>query len=783
MSAGRYLRVVLGPPQRGVLAPCSRGDGILTVWTMPSVLGRLAVACYRHRRRVLLAWTALVVVALTLGPSLAGAWSHSSRLPGTDSQAAQDVLAANFPAQAGEGDAAVFAGIAGHRTAAEEFLDRLGRQPGVIRVGTLELAPRGDVAYAPFTLDDGPNSHPGQTATAVEHLTRPAGLTMAFSGDSFETGSAPSGDVAGVVAALVILLVVFGSLLAAGLPIVIALAGIGVAVPLIGIAAHVVPSPDFTDQVAALIGIGVGIDYTLLVVTRYRAALGRHRNPEGAVAEALSTAGRSVILAASTVIVSLMGLFLMNLSTFDGLAVGTALAVFMVMAATLTLLPALIGFAAGRMFKRSTAAGGAPRSRRRFRFAAGSRLSSLVGRRPVGLASLGMIALLVLAAPALRLHLGTADAGTDPSGSTTRQAYDLAVRGFGPGSVGPITIVAEAPGGPAGARSAPVAPVAPVAPAVRTLASAVDKTPGVIAVAAPQFNPSGTAAFLEVTPAWGPADRHTAALIVRLRHDTLPAAERQTGITAHVGGETAGNVDFATLTGKRLPLMLLGVLTISFLLLLIGFRSVAVAAQAILLNLLSVGAAYGIVVAVFQWGWGTGLTGAPAAPVAPWIPSMLFAITFGLSMDYEVFVIGAIREARNRHGDDRDAVISGLTSTAGVITAAALIMALVFGSFVTSDSLDLKVIGVGLAAAILVDASIIRLLVVPSTMTLLGPAAWWCPGWLDRLLGRCRPTARDGQVSAPGGGVVERFPDAGQDPHLVLVAGRQQRGLNQGVDR
>jgi RND superfamily putative drug exporter len=739
---------------------------------VPSLLSRLAITCYRHRRQVLLFWIALVVAAVTLGPSLAGSWSHSSRLPGTDSQAAQDVLASKFPAQAGEGDDAVFAGIASHRAAAEEFLAQLGRQPGVIRVGQLELAPRGDVAYAPFTMADGPKNHPGKTAGAIEGLPRPAGLTVAFSGDSFETGSAPSGDVIGVVAALVILLVVFGSVLAAGLPIVIALAGIGVAIPLIGIAAHLVPTPDFTDQVAALIGIGVGIDYTLLVVTRYRAALGHRRDPEAAVAEALSTAGRSVILAASTVIVSLMGLFLMNLSTFDGLAVGTALAVLLVMAATLTLLPALVGFSAGRMFKRSTAADGAAGHRRRIGFSAGTRLSRLIGRRPVGLASFGMIALLVLAAPALRLHLGTADAGTDPPGSTTRQAYDLAVRGFGPGSVGPITIVAEAPH----TRSDPGGPLA--APAVRALVSSLDGTPGVISVAAPQFNPSGTAAVVQVTPAWGPADRHTAALIGRLRHHTLPAVERQTGITTHVGGETAGNADFASVTAKRLPVMLFGVLTISFLLLLVGFRSVVVAAQAILLNLLSVGAAYGLVVAVFQWGWGAGLAGASAAPVAPWIPTLLFAITFGLSMDYEVFVIGAIREARARHGHDRDAVLDGLASTAGVITAAALIMAVVFGSFVTSKSLDLKVIGVGLAAAILVDASIIRLLVVPSTLTILGPSAWWCPGWLDRLLRRDRP-ASDGRGSPAGGRSGGRTADAGQGSDLVLAVGRQERGPNQ----
>ena len=719
---------------------------------MTSVLSRLAIACYRHRRRVLLAWVALVVAAVIVGPGLAGRWSNSGRLPGTDSQAAQDVLAAQFPAQAGEGDTAVFAGIAGHRDAAQDFLARIGRQPGVTSVGELQVAPRGDIAYAPFTLADKASSHPSQAATAIEHLVRPSGLTVAFSGDSFESGSAPKGDVIGVVAALVVLFVVFGSVLAAGLPVVIALAGIGVAIPLIGIAAHVVPSPNFTDQVAALVGIGVGIDYTLLVVTRYRAALSRHAASEEAVGEAFSTAGRSVVLAGSTVVVSLMGLFLMNVSTFDGLAVGVALAVLIVVAATLTLLPALLGFAASRMFKRSRAAAGPVAARRRTRFAGGSRLSTLVGRSPVGLASLGMVGLLVLAAPALHLHLGTADAGTDPTASTTHQAYEMAVRGFGPGSVAPITVVAQTP-------SSDTHPDA--TPAAQALVSAIEGTPGVTSVAAPRFSPSGTTALVQVTPAWGPADRHTAALIDRLRHDTLPAVEHQTGLTAHVGGETAGNVDFASLTAKRLPFLLLGVLTISFLLLLVGFRSIAVAAQAIVLNLLSVGAAYGIVVAVFQWGWGAGLTGAPMAPVAPWIPTMLFAITFGLSMDYEVFVIGAIRDARARHHNDRQAVADGLASSARVITAAALIMALVFGSFVTSNNLDLKVIGVGLAAAIVVDASIIRLLIVPATMTILGPAAWWCPGWLDRLLGRDGTPAADptaSQVASRAGVLASTLP-------------------------
>ena len=264
--------------------------------------------------------------------------------------------------------------------------------------------------------------------------------------------------------------------------------------------------------------------------------------------------------------------------------------------------------------------------------------------------------------------------------------------------------------------------------------SALRATPGVVAVDPPVTSPAGAATVIQLTPAWGPADRHTADLIDGLRHLTLPAVERQTGMTVHVGGETATDVDFATVTAHHLPLLIVGVLAISFLLLLVGFRSVPVAVQAILLNLISVGAAYGIVVAVFQWGWATSLLGASAAPVAPWIPTLLFAITFGLSMDYEVFIIGAIRDARAHHRDPRAAVTEGLSSTAGVVTAAALIMALVFASFVTSNALDLKVIGIGLAAAIIVDATLIRLLVVPASMTILGEAAWWCPRWLQRLL-------------------------------------------------
>ena len=496
------------------------------------------------------------------------------------------------------------------------------------------------------------SSHPGQTVTAIEHLAHPSGLTVAFSGDSFESGSAPKGDVIGVVAALVVLLVVFGSVLAAGLPIVIALAGIGVAIPLIGIAAHAVPTPNFTDQVAALIGIGVGIDYTLLVVTRYRAALGRHGAPEQAVAEALSTAGRSVILAGSTVVVSLMGLFLMDVSTFDGLAVGSRAGGADRGGGHPHPAPGPARIR-GRPDVQAVQSGGPDASLP----GAGSgspgaaACPALVGRRPVGLASLGMVGLLVLAAPALHLHLGTADAGTDPPGSTTRQAYDLAVRGFGPGSVAPITVVAQTPlrRNPSGRHcrrpGRAGAGLLPRGHARRHFGGC------------PAVQPVRHGGSRAGDPGVGPG-RSAHGRAHRTICDTTPCPPWTTrpGLPPTWAGRRPATSISRRVTAERLPLLLLGVLTISFLLLLVGFRSVAIAAQAIVLNLLSVGAAYGIVVAVFQWGWGAGLTGAPAAPVAPWIPTLLFAITFGLSMDYEVFVIGAIRDARARHGNDRQAV-------------------------------------------------------------------------------------------------------------------------------
>jgi putative drug exporter of the RND superfamily len=681
------------------------------------VLARIAMACFAHRRRVLAIWLLLLLAVIAAGSAFAGHWADQSRLPGTDSQAAYDTLARHMPAQAGEDDTAVFQHVAAHRGAIERWLADAAHTGGVLNVGPLTQAPHDDIATASLVLAQGGKAHPSQVASELSARAGPLrsdGVTVAFEGDSFKKGSVPSTEFIGVIGALVVLLLLLGSVVAAGLPILLALAGIGLAIPGVALLAHALPTPNFATQVAAMIGLGVGIDYTLLVVTRFRRAVADAGGPptearlRAAAGEAAANAGRSVVLAGATVVVSLAGLVLMNLDIYYGLAAGCALAVLTAVAATLTLLPALLGFAGRRICRGRVATSSGSRT---------SRLAALVARRPAGVASAGLIALLMLAAPALSLHLGTADAGTDPPGSTTRVAYDLIRQGFGPGAVGPILVTVDGRGS--------------VATAVAPLRATLAAQPGVASVSAPTVSPDGAAVVLTVTPTTGPADRATADLVRHLRADVATPLEHQTGLAMHVGGETAGNIDFATSTSQRLPWFVGGVLAISFLLLLFGFRSLTIAVQALVVNLLSVGAAYGVIVAAFQWGWLAGPLGASAAPVAPWIPTMLFAITFGLSMDYEVFLIGAIREARASSGvqdaaaRDRAAVRTGLSSTARIITAAAAIMALVFGSFVTSSVLDLKVIGLGLAAAIVVDATIIRLLVVPAVLTLLGPAAWW----------------------------------------------------------
>ena len=529
----------------------------------------------------------------------------------------------------------------------------------------------------------------------------------------------------GLLAAIVVLLIAFGSLVAMGLPIMTALVGVAIALCGVGVIAHGVTTPGFTPQVAAMIGIGVGIDYALFIVTRYRAALHRTGSPEHAVVEAVTTSGRAVVFAGFTVMISVLGMILMGVSFLDGLAVGMSLAVVVAVLAALTLLPALLGFVGFTIDRLRVG-----RHRPAVREGMWHRWARTVQRYPAPIAIAGFALLAGLALPTLGIRLGTADASNDPAASTAHRAYDLTAQGFGPGANGPILVVADT-SSPESARALP------------HLTSALRATPGVVSVTDVHADPAGTAAVLTVIPSTAPQAAATNQLVHRLRGHVIPEAIRGSGLHVDVGGQTASAIDFTDVLGSRLPVFISAVLALSFLLLLIVFRSILVPLKAVVMNLLSIGAAYGVIVATFQWGWGASVLGVSRAPIDAWVPMLLFAIVFGLSMDYEVFLLSSIREHYDKTGDNASAVTEGLASTARVITAAALIMVFVFGSFVVSDLRALKLIGVGLAVAISVDATIVRVVLVPATMELLGDANWWMPRALRRVIPHLDQDGRD----------------------------------------
>jgi RND superfamily putative drug exporter len=483
----------------------------------------------------------------------------------------------------------------------------------------------------------------------------------------------------------------------------------------------VVTTPVFAPEIMAMIGLGVGIDYALFVVTRYRQGLAEGRDPRGAVSISLATSGRAVVFAGSTVILSLCGLFILQLPFMRGLAVGAIAAVVLVMLAATTLLPAMLGFS-GRAIdslaiKRLLQSGAEP-DERSFWF----RWSRSVQRHPLIFALASVALLICLALPMFSMRQAFTDAGNDPATTTTRQAFDALATGFGPGFNGPLIIAASVPAGQHAA--------------LEQLDAKLRATPGIAFASPAQFSPTGTAALIVAYPTTSPQATQTHALVHTLRDRVIPAATSGTGVQAYVGGETAGSVDASSYLSSRLPWVIATVLMLSFLLLMAAFRSLAIPAKAVIVNLLSVAAAYGVIVAVFQWGWLGGFFGIGATgPIDPWIPLMMFTILFGLSMDYEVFLLSRIREEWRLSGDNSTAVADGLAKTARVITAAAAIMICVFGSFVFGDPLHvLKVFGLGLSSAILIDATLVRMVLVPSVMELLGDANWWMPAWLDKVV-------------------------------------------------
>jgi RND superfamily putative drug exporter len=699
--------------------------------------------CYRRRRLVLGGWVVLLIILFVLSDALAGEYKTEFNLPGYESQDAIDLVERRgalertgiFPAQI------VFRADQGiddpqvRRTMETLFGDIEGAVEGIQVLSpydahnAYQIAEGRRLAYAELNIPDRPYEQYLDDAAAIKAVWQEVelpGLQVELGGDLFAQEAFSGAELAGLLAAVIILLVAFGSVLAMGLPIATALFGIAAGVALIGLLTRVMAVPTDTDTVAIMVGIGVGIDYALLIVSRYRAGLHDGLEPREAVMLALDTSGRAVLFAGTTVVISLLGMYILQIDFFISLAAAVVAAVLMTMLATLTLMPALLGFV-GRNIDRFGLPHRAARAEGSAATAFWYRWSRLVQRRPWPALLLGGGVLIALMLPLFFIRLGFGDEGNLPESDTARRAYDLLGQGFGPGFNGQILVVADTLNGGGDAVS------------LAALHDAIEATPGVASATDPQPLAGGLH-LLIVFPASAPQDSETDDLVRKLREETIPPVASETGPRVLVSGEPAFVVDFSALTASRLPIFIAAVLLLSFLLLMTVFHSVVVPLKAVVMNLFSIGAAFGAMVAVFQWGFGAELLGiGREGPIDAWAPLFIFAIVYGLSMDYEVFLLTRMREEYDRNGgDNASAVADGLAATGRVISAAALIMVCVFGGFVLSELRDIKLLGFGLAFAIFIDATIVRLVVVPSLMELMGRANWWAPSWLVRLL----PTLR-----------------------------------------
>ena len=720
-------------------------------------------------------WIPLLVVIGFASSQTGSDFATEFEIPASESNDVQMLLEANNPDRAGFSGEIVFSSPSGVdtdavRDAMTELFAKVGQVEGVSVTSPYDV--EGQINTARTTafasIDATIRSQTALIALGEEirEIGEPyatGDLRIEYGGNIFAGFELPASEAYGLLAAIIILVLAFGSVLAMGLPIGTALVGLGVGASLVTVLSHVLPMPDFTTSLVAMIGLGVGIDYALFIVTRYREGIHHGMSVEDSVVNAVDTSGRAVIFAGITVIISLLGLFVMGLAFARGLAIGAVIGVLIMMIASISLLPALLAMVKHRIDVTTRAALAAlaafvvitffavvaeslvlflaavvsaivvtlasfaikpmrkpipQRARKPKNETFWYRWSRLVQRRPWTSALSATAVLLLLGAPLLSIRLGFGDNGNAPESTTVRRAYDMLAEGFGPGFNGPLFITVQGD-----TASDPAA-----------LESFVGVVRGVDGIAFAQATPAsqdGSLSLVIAYPTTAPQDEATTTLIKTLRNDVIP----ETGVEAKVGGFTAAGVDFADVIGSRMPLLFIGVLSLSFLLLMAVFRSLLVPLKAVIMNLLSIGAAYGVIVAIFQWGWGMNLIGVgKAGPIESWAPMMLFAIVFGLSMDYEVFLLSRVREEYLRTGNNAEAVADGLTATARVITAAALIMVCVFAAFVLGYDRQLKLFGLGLALAVFIDATIVRMVLVPATMELLGDRNWWIPKWIDRML-------------------------------------------------
>jgi RND superfamily putative drug exporter len=693
-----------------------------------------------HRRLVVIAWVVAAVGIFAVANSVGKKTASDFTLPGTGSQHAVDLLKGRFPAQAGDADQIVFHARTGKLTDAADranvsaTIARVARLPHVARVvspyssGQHAVSPDGTIAFATVNFDQRANVLPKAAVDkviATAESARSAQLQVELGGQAIEQAQQASlgfATVVGIAAAILILLLSFGSFAAMGLPIATALVGLGAGLALITLASHLVNMPDFASELALMIGLGVGVDYALFIVTRFRE---NYRQNGGdvqlAVEGAINTSGRAVLFAGATVVISLLGMFALGVSLLNGAAVAASLGVVLVLTASLTLLPALLSFTGRRI--------GESGRRRATRTvpSAGSgfwpRWARRVQRRPAVTAIAATALMLALAAPALGLRLASSDAGNDPSHQTTRQAYDLLAKGFGPGFNGPLQV-------------AVALPQRHNTTALRNVSDALNATPGIASVARPVLNPNQDAAVVTAYPSSSPQSAATSNVVARLRDHVIPPIERRTGARVYIGGATASQIDFSHILSNKLPVFIAVVIGLAALLLVVVFRSLVIPVQAAVMNLLSIGASLGIAQAVYERGWLGSLFGVQRGPIDAFIPVLAFAIVFGLSMDYEVFLISRVHEEWRARRDASAAVREGLASTGRVITAAAAVMVAVFGAFAISGNRVLELFGLVMASAVFLDAIVVRMLLMPAVLELMGRTTWALPKWLERRLPR-----------------------------------------------
>ena len=713
--------------------------------TGPRGLERWGTTMVRRRWWVLGVWIVVLLTLGTMAKSEHNVFRDVFTVPGTNSQAATDLLAQRFPAQTQPNATIVIAADSGTVTepkseaAVQSALARVAKLPGVASVTdpfsgpTTRVSANGKIAVSTVRYTGAISEVPKAAFSDLQSTMKPAakdGVRVEFGGQvvdiqNTQASSDQSSELIGLIAAVMILLFVFGSVTAAFLPIGVAGLGVAAATALLTLLASKMTIGTVSPALGAMIGLGVGIDYSLLVVSRYLQNRSEGMDHEVGVGHAVGTAGSASLFAGCCVAMALAGLALSGIPYVRMLGLSAGLFVAVMVIAALTLLPAVLGFAGPRIqahhknIERAEDAGGVW-----YRFA------HLVGRHAVLCLVASLVVLVTLAAPILDLQLGFADDGNAPTSLTQRRAYDLVSKGFGDGANGPLLVAIALPKPTAASGAAELA-------ALERLAGALATVPDVASATPPIPSPGKNAAIVLVTPKHAPNVESTQALVRTLRSTTIPAATAGTVLAGHVyvGGQTASLIDVDDRISARLLLCIGAVVLAAFLLLMVVFRSVVIPLTAAVLNLFSIGAAYGVIVAVFQWGWGRSLIGVDQpVPIVAFIPLMMFAILFGLSMDYEVFLMSRVREEYLRSGDPRESVALGVAKTARVISAAALIMIAVFLSFVLSPEPTLKMMGIGMAAAVLVDATIVRLLLVPATMELLGQANWWMPRWLDRIL-------------------------------------------------